>query len=127
MPEAKTPALGSIAWIDLTVPDAEALRDFYASVAGWRFDPVSMGDYEDYCLLPPGSDAPVAGVCHARGANAKLPSQWLIYISVRSLAASIERCLALGGKLLDGPRPVGKQQFCVIQDPSGAVAGLIEG
>jgi len=26
---------GKIGWIDLTVPDAEAIRDFYQHVAGW--------------------------------------------------------------------------------------------
>jgi predicted enzyme related to lactoylglutathione lyase len=39
----KTP--GKISWVDLTIPDAEAVRTFYEAVAGWTSDPVSMGDY----------------------------------------------------------------------------------
>jgi len=38
---------GAIAWIDLTVPDAESLRDFYAAVAGWTPSAVAMDGYDD--------------------------------------------------------------------------------
>ena len=84
-----------------------------------------MGDYSDFSMVPPGTKAPVAGVCHARGPNANLPAQWLIYVSVPNLDASVKRCLELGGKIVDGPRAMGEKKFCVIQDPAGAVAGLI--
>jgi predicted enzyme related to lactoylglutathione lyase len=40
------PRPGTITWQDLTVPDAEALRDFYASVVGWKAQPVRMGTRE---------------------------------------------------------------------------------
>jgi hypothetical protein len=42
------------------------------------------------------------------------------------VAAPPRRCVALGGQVLDGPRPMGSKQFCVIRDPAGAVAALIE-
>ena len=71
---------GTIAWTDLTVPDAESLRDFYAKVVGWRFEPVPMGEYHDFNMIPPNGDGPAAGICHARGANADLPPVWMIYI-----------------------------------------------
>jgi predicted enzyme related to lactoylglutathione lyase len=64
-------------------------------------------------------------VCHARGTNAQLPPQWLIYIRVRNLNESIERCLKEGGRVIDGPRGMGEQRFCVIQDPAGAYAALV--
>ena len=67
----------------------------------------------------------VAGICHARGSNAGLPPQWLVYIQVASVAASARMCQDLGGKVLDGPRRMGAQDFCVIQDPAGAVAALM--
>jgi len=121
------PEVGTIAWVDLTVPEAETLRDFYRDVAGWRPAPVAMGDYSDYTMSPPGSDRPVSGVCHARGDNAGLPAQWLIYIVVADLDASIARCVERGGKLVAGPKPMGPQaRFCVIQDSAGAVAALYQ-
>ena len=125
--DATRPEPGAITWMDLTVPDAQRLRDFYAAVAGWKTVDVPMGGYVDFSMIAPGSGKPVAGVCHARGANADLPAQWLIYITVADLDASLERCRALGGALVTGPRGLGDWgRFAVIRDPAGAVAGLIE-
>ena len=103
------------------------MRDFYSAVAGWSPEPVSMGEYDDFNMLASAGGAPVAGICHARGPNAHLPAQWLMYVSVEDLDGSIRECLRLGGKVIDGPRPVGKQRFCTIQDPAGAFLALIEG
>ena len=36
MPSPKKPAVGTIAWRDLTVKDAEKVRDFYAQAVGWK-------------------------------------------------------------------------------------------
>jgi predicted enzyme related to lactoylglutathione lyase len=41
---------GSIAWIDLTVPDAERVRDFYCQVTGWQSESVDMKGYQDFCV-----------------------------------------------------------------------------
>lgn len=116
---------GSIGWIDLTVDDADGLKDFYAGVAGWESTGLSMGDYEDYCVGPPGED-PVAGICHARGANAGLPPQWLIYIVVADIEASVERCEALGGRILQPLRAAGHSRIAIVEDPSGAAFALYE-
>lgn len=121
------PEVGSVAWVDLTVPEAETIRDFYRDVTGWNPKPVSMGDYSDYTMHTPASNHAVTGVCHARGGNAGLPAQWLVYIIVADLDASIARCVELGGKVIAGPKPMGPQdRFCVIQDPAGAVAALYQ-
>jgi len=61
------PEIGDVTWRDLTVPDAEGLRDFYADVVGWTHEPLSMGDYDDFCMNTPGSGKTVAGICHAWG------------------------------------------------------------
>ena len=118
---------GSISWIDLTIDDAERLREFYERVVGWAAVPVEMGGYSDYSMTPPSTDTPAAGICHARGVNADLPPQWLIYITVADLDAGIASCRALGGEILAGPRGLGEHgRFCVIRDPAGAVAALFE-
>ncbi len=115
---------GTVVWRDLTVSNAAEVREFYTRVTGWKADPVSMGDYQDYSMLTDGGEC-VAGVCHARGVNDGMPAQWLIYIKVADLDRSIAECTALGGKVVHGPRTMGDNRFCVIQDPAGAVAGLI--
>ena len=69
------PAVGSIAWRDLTVPDADSLRAFYEQVVGWKSSPVDLGGYSDFEMLQPASGESVAGICHARGSNADIPPQ----------------------------------------------------
>ncbi len=117
---------GEIGWIDLTVDDANGVRDFYEQVVGWNAEPVSMGEYDDFNMCPAGSADGVAGVCHARGSNADLPAQWLIYITVDDIDASMARCRNLGGSVLAGPKDLSGGRFCVIQDPAGAVAALYQ-
>lgn len=118
---------GAINWRDLTVPNADEVRDFYSEVVGWKFEFVSMGEYSDYNMLAPESKIPAAGICHAQGVNADLPAQWLIYINVANIEASISSCQKLGGKLITGPRNYGGMgKYCVIQDPAGAVCALFE-
>jgi predicted enzyme related to lactoylglutathione lyase len=115
---------GSISWQDLTVADAEKVRDFYKAVVGWTPEPQPMGAYSDFVMKANGT--PVAGVCHARGSNADLPPQWLIYITVDDLDRSLDECRRLGGSLLSGPRSYGGGRFCVIKDPAGAVCALYQ-
>lgn len=79
-----TPAVGSIGWIDLTVPNAVELRDFYSAVVGWAPTPLEMDGYSDFLMQAPGTGAPQAGVCHARaGQNAAIPPVWLVYVITR--------------------------------------------
>ena len=119
------PRIGSIMWRDLTVENAEEIRDFYTQVVGWTATPHDMGEYNDFDIHPPESDEIVAGICHARGENARIPPAWLMYIVVADVEKSAQRCTELGGQIIDGPRLMGGYAFCVIRDPAGAVAALI--
>lgn len=117
---------GSIAWTDLTIDDAEPIRDFYQQVVGWKAEEVSMGDYADYTMVPPHGGPGVAGVCHARGSNANLPPVWLVYVYVEDLDASLAACRDGGGSIVDGPRPLAGGRFAVIKDPAGAMLAIAE-
>ncbi|MEM7349119.1 MAG: VOC family protein [Chloroflexota bacterium] len=125
MSDTKKQDIGQVVWTDLTVEHASEIRDFYCQVVGWQAADHDMGAYNDFDIIAPNSGGTVAGICHARGANANIPAQWLIYITVEDVEQSAAQCVALGGKIIDGPRMMGEQQFCVIQDPAGAVAALI--
>ena len=118
--------VGKIGWIDLTVPEAAEVRDFYQAVVGWKSESVEMGGYQDYCMLPDEGGA-VAGVCHARGGNTGLPAQWLIYVTVADLEQSLRRCLELGGEVVRPARGLGGQgRFAIVKDPAGAVCALFQ-
>ena len=117
---------GKIGWIDMTVDDANLVRDFYKAVVGWGSESVSMGDYSDYSMTMPASDEAVSGICHARGANADLPSGWLIYIVVEDVDASAAACIENGGEVIVPVKGLAGGRFCVIRDPAGSTAALYQ-
>lgn len=123
-------AVGRIFWLDLTIADAHATRDFYSQVVGWAVQDVEMKDgdarYADYNML--GEDGiPAAGVCHARGSNAGLPPVWMIYLPVGDLEESVRRVEEEDGTVLRAVRDSsGKCIYAAIQDPAGAVLGLTQ-
>jgi uncharacterized protein len=124
-------SFGRISWLDLTVSDASAARDFYRQVVGWSVQVVQMEDgvepYADYNML--GDDgAPAAGVCHARGVNMGLPPVWMIYLPVGDLVESLRRVADEAGKVIKAVRGEdGEYLFAAVQDPAGAYLALVRG
>ena len=120
--------VGCIYWLDLTVPDASATRDFYREVVGWSAQDVEMRDggarYADYTMLAE-DGKPAAGICHARGVNAGLPPVWMIYLPVGDLAESVRRVEQEGGTVIKTMRGEdGKDVYAAIQDLAGVYFAL---
>lgn len=115
--------VGDIVWHDLTVKDADSVSNFYEQVVGWEKAAVSMGDYDDYNMNKPTGEC-AAGVCHARGSNAKIPAQWMMYVKVADAEVSAQQCIALGGEIIDGPRSMGGDTYYFIKDPAGAALAI---
>jgi predicted enzyme related to lactoylglutathione lyase len=120
------PKVGQVLWRDLTVRDATQVRGFYRDVVGWTSTDHDMGEYQDYNMIVPETGETVAGVCHARGVNADVPPQWLMYIIVEDVDRSAKTCVELGGQIMAGPRQMGGGRFCVIKDPAGAMCALFK-
>jgi len=123
--------VGHISWLDLTVSDASATRDFYRQVVDWSVQDVEMEDasgrYADYNMV--GADGnPAAGVRHARGVNLGLPPIWMIYLPVGDLAESVRRVREEGGEIIKTTRGNdGKYACAVVQDLVGAYLALVPG
>jgi len=121
-----TPTPGTVGWLDLTVADASGVRDFYEAVVGLTPSGIDMGGYEDFCMTPPSADAPVCGVCHARGGNEGLPPVWVPYFIVEDIDAGVAACEARGGETLTPIKSMGDARYCVIRDPAGAACALYQ-
>jgi uncharacterized protein len=123
--------VGRIAWLDLTVPDAAATREFYRQVVGWSVQEVTMEEacerYADYNML--GADGtPAAGICHARGVNLGLPPVWMLYLPVGDLAESLRRVREEGGEVVKAARGNdGEYVYAAVRDPVGAYLALVPG
>lgn len=116
---------GQILSADLTVENADELRDFYSSVVGWHYSELDMGGYADYFMTSEDGQ-PRAGICYARGVNAGLPAQWIICVIVEDLDASLDAAVDGGGSLIGDVRNDPGYRFAIIRDPAGAVMGLME-
>jgi uncharacterized protein len=88
--------VGEIYSAELTIGNADEIREFYSAVLGWTSVGLD-GGYEDYVMLR-GEDTAVAGICHARGVNEGIPSQWLINVIVEDLDRSLAESTSRGGE-----------------------------
>ena len=118
--------IGAITWFDLTVEQADDIRDFYKSVVGWKSTDISMGEYNDYCVVSPSDEVVRAGICHKRGKNDYFPNAWIMYVNVADLNASVEAVRAGGGEVVGDIRKMGNSVYCIIKDPAGAYLGLFQ-
>ena len=134
--EATPPAQGEVAapvgcihWLDLTVPDASATRDFYPRVVGWSVQDVEREDggerYVDFHMLD-ANGKPAAGIRHACGADAGLPPVWMIHLPVGDFAESVRRVPEEGGTILKAtPANEGGHAHAAVRDPVGACFALV--
>jgi predicted enzyme related to lactoylglutathione lyase len=113
---------GAMSWADTASTDADAAQAFYASVLGWRFEP--MSEEPPYWVIfngersNGGMTAPPPGV----------PSNWFPYFVVEDIDAAVETARAGGGDPFVGPMEVPNGgRFVLIMDPQGAAFGLLSG
>jgi predicted enzyme related to lactoylglutathione lyase len=105
-------------WVDVLVPDPDAVLGFYGDLFGWDFTDPGPNGYRVARVM--GRD--VAGL----GVGQALPS-WNTYIRVESVDAAAERAAEDGATVLLEPTdalPAGR--LAVIVDPTGAAFALWE-
>lgn len=121
-----TPLLGKFVWHDLITDDIDAAREFYAGLFGWTFEETERPGGGPYTLIRSGSRY-VAGMVELADPDSETEySRWLGYLSVADVAVAAEQARAAGGIIERQPRQVGQVgQAAVIQDPQGAVLGLL--
>ncbi|WP_433060379.1 VOC family protein [Dactylosporangium sp. CS-033363] len=104
-----------------------ALRDYYAGLFEWRFDPpgnaatTSVSADGNYHFV----QADSAGVNGGVGGGPGYQSRVLFYVSVPDVEEALARAERLGGKRVMGPEPA-RGDFTVghFQDPEGNLLGV---
>jgi len=125
-PEA-APQIGEASWHELMTTDAEAAMKFYSEVFGWQPSEVmDMGEMGKYHMFnrPVGM---IGGMMNTPPQMASVPPNWGIYFRVADLNAAVERIIANGGQILNGPMEVpGGDRIVNAMDPQGAAFSLHE-
>lgn len=116
MPHVTSHQPGSFCWIELATSDAAAARSFYTQLFGWTVNEIPMGDQGTYFILrKAGRDAA------ALYQDERMPPNWMSYIAVKDVDATVEQAKALGGQVNAGPFDVFESgRMAVLSDPQGA-------
>ena len=127
-------ATGSVCWVELTSRSFDAAKQFYADVFGWipkkmTVDDPSFTPIVEYTTfsLTDGDNGFAGGMQTPPMVPAEVPSYWQPYIAVDSVDATTAKAKELGAKTLVEPEDIpGTGRFSIIQDPQGAVFGLLQ-
>jgi predicted enzyme related to lactoylglutathione lyase len=107
------------AYCELHTPDTAAAKSFYGRLFDWKLkdSPTPKGTYTEIEI---GEGFP-GGLTGQSGAA----SQWLTYVRVADVDASMSRAQSLGGKVLAPKTEVPDAGwFAVLSDPTGVAFGL---
>lgn len=112
---------GTLTWIELGTRDQPRSDEFYGSVFGWGTE--STSDYTEFTQ----EGSSVAGCMDVPpNVPAEVPGYWMPYFTAADPAAQGARAEQLGGTVVAPMMDFPGGRFCVVQDPHGAMFGLLD-
>ena len=115
--------LGTFHWMELWAKDGEAAVAFYEKTFGFTHSEMQMPNGTYYVLQ--NGESMRGGIMTSPRKD--VPTMWLPYVAVDDADAAMTRVTNAGGKVHAPPMDVpGVGRFGIIQDPQGAVIGLIK-
>ncbi len=125
MSEKNEPSMGRpghFCWNELVTADVAAAKTFYTRLLGWTTEPFGQG--MEYTLLKRDNQG-IGGLMKAP--HAGMPAQWLPYVLVEDVDATVAQAAKLGGKVCNAPFDVPDVgRIAVLSDPQGATFGIIK-
>lgn len=115
---------GSACWYELSTRDTGAATRFYTQLFGWKATAMPMGDGQ-YTVFSRGAKN-VAGLMEMPPSAGNAPPNWMSYFAAADSDQTVAKARAMGGQVLVPPTDIpGTGRFAVIQDPQGAVFGIL--
>ncbi len=110
-----------VVFFEIRGRDGEMLKEFYASLFGWKIDSIMM----NYGMVEPGIGGPEEGVGGGI-AQGDTPSV-IIYVQVVDLNATLAKAEEMGGKTVMQPMDIPDgPTIAVFEDPEGNMMGLVK-
>lgn len=127
VPTANTDSIGishgSPVWVDLTVPELEAVAPFYTALFGWDFEDYGE-EFGHYHMITSGG-AHVGGAMSQAPDESGQPAAWSVYLKSEDITRSLTETAEAGGAVLVPAMPVGDLgQMGVVTTPGGEVLGV---
>ncbi|HEY2574599.1 MAG TPA: VOC family protein [Verrucomicrobiaceae bacterium] len=112
---------GDVHWNELQTSDAAGAKAFYTGLFGWTTEPFPGGGM-DYTILCNNGKG-FGGIMQSPHPGA--PTQWVGYIVVEDVDATVAKVERLGGKVCAPPFDIPQVgRIAIVQDPQGAVFGV---
>src|SRR5262245_37496389 len=112
---------GIFVHLELNTDDTDRAKEFYRDLFGWNYNEWPMGDSIYWGVKtpePPGGGIQTNPMPHA-------PAQWVPYVSVDDVHASVARARSAGAEIIvDFMEVGGSGELAMLRDPSGATLGL---
>ena len=121
-PADAVPATNGWLWNELWTPEPEVAARFYERLASYEVKANEGGDRVYYVL-----EAGAAGAGVTRLVATDVKPNWLPYVRVADVQATVRQAETLGGGVLIAPTPkIRDGRVALIQDPTGAVVAIQE-
>jgi len=115
----------SFCWNELGTPDPKKAGDFYSGLFGWGKNVQQMGPMEYTSFI--NGERPAGGMYKPTPDMGDVPPHWLAYFAVDDTDAKAQKATELGATIIAPPMDIpGVGRFAIIQDPQGAVFGIIK-
>lgn len=115
---------GTVSWVDLSTPDIEDAKRFYAGLLGWELtvQRTPMGEY----TVASSGGREVAGMMAQAPEMAGTPAVWTVFVVVDDIEATLAGVTGAQGEIRQAPFEIpGGAQVAVVADRSGADFALI--
>ncbi|MCA9539756.1 MAG: VOC family protein [Myxococcales bacterium] len=118
--------LGRFSWHEMYADDPETAFKFYSDLFGWaEAGRMPLPGLGDYVMFKGDFELHRGGFAAKPPPMAKAPSNWLFYITVADLDATLDVVKRLGGDVWNGPMEVpGGDVVAMCHDPQGAAFAL---
>ena len=117
---------GTPTWFELHTRDYGKSVSFYRDVFKWDAHAVSDTDEFRYTTLGEG-DGQLAGIMDDSPYPGDDPAHWAIYFKVEDADATLEKVVALGGKVVQAAEDTPYGRLAQADDPTGAVFRIVAG
>jgi predicted enzyme related to lactoylglutathione lyase len=118
---------GTLTWSENQTRDPEAAAAFYSAVFGYDVESAQMGEGPPYRVLQIDGKG-VAGMLEITPEMGDMPPNWSTTFAVENADAAARKAEELGGRILVQPFDIPEVgRYAVVQDPVGAVFGVLAG
>jgi hypothetical protein len=99
-------------------PNTAGAREFYSAALGWKVQPWEQDSSYVMFVAPSG---PLGGSVESRDG----PPNWVPYVAVADVDATVEQATGLGGRIQTASTPIGSAgRYAVLADPQGGTFGI---